>query len=70
MAVPKFRTSKSKRDLRRAHHALSTPGMSTCPNCNAVRRPHQVCGQCGSYKGKIVAAPKAAAEWSGEDFTK
>jgi large subunit ribosomal protein L32 len=70
MAVPKFRTSKSKRDMRRAHHALTAPGLSTCPNCNAVRRPHSVCAACGHYKGKQVVAPKVTAEWQGEDFTK
>lgn len=70
MAVPKFRTSKSKRDMRRAHHALTAPGISNCPNCSAVRRPHMVCGSCGHYNGKQVVAPKTTAEWQGEDFTK
>ncbi|MEI6399567.1 MAG: 50S ribosomal protein L32, partial [Pseudomonadota bacterium] len=30
MAVPKFRTSKSKRDMRRSHHFLTAPGSSVC----------------------------------------
>lgn len=70
MAVPKFRTSKSKRDMRRAHHFLTAPGISTCSNCGAVRRPHSVCAACGHYKGKQVMTAKTAAAWQGEDFTK
>ncbi len=70
MAVPKFRTSSSKRDMRRSHHFLTAPGISTCKNCSAVRRSHTVCASCGHYKGKQVMAAKSAAAWQGEDFTK
>jgi large subunit ribosomal protein L32 len=69
MAVPKFRTSKSKRDMRRSHHFLTAPGSSVCKNCGSVFRPHSVCANCGNYKGKLVMAPKAASAWQGEDFT-
>ncbi|MGA0346496.1 MAG: 50S ribosomal protein L32, partial [Alphaproteobacteria bacterium] len=31
MAVPKKKTSKSKRNMRRAHHALSASGVIECP---------------------------------------
>lgn len=70
MAVPKFRTSKSKRDMRRAHHFLVAPGISTCANCGSVRRPHSVCTGCGHYKGKQVMSPKTTTAWQGDDFTK
>jgi len=70
MAVPKFKTSKSKRDMRRAHHFLTGPGISTCANCGAVRRPHSVCTGCGHYKGKQVMTAKTNAAWQGDDFTK
>ena len=33
MAVPKHKTSKSKRDKRRTHKKLSAPNLSTCPDC-------------------------------------
>jgi len=33
MAVPKKKTSKSKRDMRRAHDFLTAPGISICPQC-------------------------------------
>ncbi len=54
MAVPKKKTSKSKRDMRRAHDFLTVPGISTCPQCKEPKQPHRVCASCGSYKGKDV----------------
>ena len=68
MAVPKFRISASKRDMRRSHHALKAPGMSLCPSCGEVRRPHQVCTACGKFKNKEIVSVKKSAEWSGEGF--
>jgi len=54
MAVPKKKTSKSKRDMRRAHDALTAPGISTCPQCQEPKQPHRACPSCGTYKGKDV----------------
>ena len=54
MAVPKSRTSKSKRDRRRAHDGLKAPAHSRCPECRAPKLPHRVCPSCGSYKGRTV----------------
>ena len=54
MAVPKKKTSKSKRDMRRSHDALSAPGLSVCPECQEIKQPHRVCVSCGTYKGKSV----------------
>lgn len=54
MAVPKKKTSKSRRDMRRAHHALKPSAYAECPNCGEVRRPHHVCGACGHYDGREV----------------
>ncbi len=54
MAVPKRRTSKSKRDKRRAHDSLRAPAHSTCPQCNEPKRPHRVCANCGTYRGRSV----------------
>ena len=41
MPVPKFRTSASKRNMRRSHHALKSPGLSVCPNCGETKRPQK-----------------------------
>ncbi|MFW5856391.1 MAG: 50S ribosomal protein L32 [Planctomycetota bacterium] len=49
MAVPKRKTSKSRKRMRRAHDALATPGLSSCSRCNQPKRPHRVCSNCGHY---------------------
>ncbi|MDM8552850.1 50S ribosomal protein L32 [Desulfobacterales bacterium HSG2] len=54
MAVPKRKTSKSKRDKRRTHQKTAAPSLSLCPQCNEVKLPHHVCHSCGSYKGRTV----------------
>ena len=54
MAVPKRRTSRSRRDKRRTHDAIGVSPRSKCPQCGAPKLPHRVCGSCGSYKGREV----------------
>lgn len=60
MAVPKRKTSPSRRNMRRSHHALSRPGYNECGNCGELKRPHNVCGKCGYYDGREVKAEKSA----------
>lgn len=55
MAVPKKKTSKSRKNMRRAHDFLTTPSLSVCPECKSAKMPHRVCPSCGTYKGKEVA---------------
>jgi large subunit ribosomal protein L32 len=54
MPNPKRCHSRTRRDTRRAHDALSTPGKSLCTSCFEPKAPHQVCPHCGSYKGREV----------------
>jgi large subunit ribosomal protein L32 len=54
MANPKHRTSKSRRDKRRTHKHLKAPGLSLCPQCQEVKKPHHACISCGTYNGKEV----------------
>ena len=54
MAVPKKKTSKSRRDRRRAQHGIAAVGLNVCPQCNSPRRPHRVCPTCGTYKGREI----------------
>ena len=54
MAVPKRKTSKSKRDKRRTHQKLSAPGLSTCPQCGEPSLPHHACTECGFYRDRQV----------------
>jgi len=59
MAVPKRRTSKARRDKRRANFKLLIPGMIKCPKCQAFKMPHRICGECGYYNGKEVIKKEA-----------
>ncbi len=52
--VPKKRTSRAKRDSRRAHDFLTAPTLVACKNCGASRVPHTVCASCGQYGGRQV----------------
>lgn len=62
MAVPKRRTSKTRRDKRRANWKLTLPGFAKCPQCHEVKLPHRVCPSCGFYKGKEVVKGKEAVK--------
>ncbi|EKP93714.1 50S ribosomal protein L32 [Thermaerobacter subterraneus] len=54
MAVPKHKTSKSRRDKRRTHWKLSAPAVVECPQCHQPKRPHRVCPNCGYYDGRVA----------------
>lgn len=56
MAVPKKRTSKMKRDQRRAHWKITPPNVTRCPSCANPILSHRVCANCGTYKGRQVVA--------------
>lgn len=63
MAVPKRRTTSSRRDIRRAQHdRITAPNLIPCPNCSAPTQPHHVCPECGHYKGRAVVQKKTADE--------
>jgi len=61
MAVPKKKISKSKRNMRRAHDALTVSAYGECANCGELKRPHHVCAACGSYDGRDVIEADDAA---------
>lgn len=54
MAVPFRKISKTRGRMRRTHYKISSNGTTTCPKCGAQVRPHRVCSECGTYKGKDV----------------
>ena len=54
MAVPKKKTSKSRRNMRRAHHAISASTVVEDKHTGEMVRPHHICLKTGMYKGQQV----------------
>lgn len=51
---PKKRHSRQRQGKRRASIKLTIPQSELCKNCGAVKLAHNVCKECGYYKGKQV----------------
>ena len=54
MAVPKKKTSKARRNIRRSHHALTAATVTEDKHTGEWVRPHHVCLKTGKYKGKQI----------------
>ena len=54
MAVPKRKTTPSKRGMRRSHDALRTPASSICKECGEEKLSHQACLSCGFHRGFYI----------------
>ena len=54
MAVPKKKTSKSKRDMRRSHDALSRVNVVLDATTGEYKLPHHMSLVDGYYKGRKV----------------
>lgn len=55
MAVPFRRTSKTKKRMRRnGNYIITANNTVKCTKCGEAIRPHRVCPNCGTYKGKTV----------------
>lgn len=61
MAVPKKRTSVSRKKMRRSHLALDKNSYVIDKTNGQIHRPHHV-DFSGSYKGKQVIELKSAEE--------
>ncbi|WP_419786865.1 50S ribosomal protein L32 [Pseudodesulfovibrio sp.] len=59
MAVPKKKTSRSRKGMRRAHDRVALPNVVYC-ECGEPTLPHRVCSVCGSYKGRQVVGTEEA----------
>jgi large subunit ribosomal protein L32 len=59
MAVPKKKTTRSRKGTRRAHLALKQINFSICPQCKQLVLPHRICSNCGYYKGREVIEVKS-----------
>jgi len=59
MPVPKRKRSHARKYKRNANKGFSIKAFSNCPNCKEVVAPHQVCKECGFYKGVKILVTKA-----------
>ncbi|MEQ1790035.1 MAG: 50S ribosomal protein L32 [Rickettsiales bacterium] len=57
MAVPKQKTSKSKRDMRRSHDSLGKINVVEDKTTGELKRPHHVSAD-GYYNGRQVTTDK------------
>ena len=57
-AVPKRKTSPSRRNMRRSHHALKPNAYAEDRDTGELKRPHHVDLKTGIYRGRQVLAPK------------
>lgn len=62
MAVPRKKVTRSKRNMRRSHHALRRAYPAECPHCGEDRLPHHVCLSCGRYRERSVIAESELPE--------
>ena len=58
MAVPKRKTTPSKRGMRRAHDKLKGNTFIEDSESGELRRPHHIDLKTGMYRGKQVLTPK------------
>jgi len=61
MAVQKSKKSVSRRGMRRAHDALTSPELSVEPTTGAIHRRHHV-SKDGYYRGRKVIESKDETE--------
>jgi len=52
--LPKRKISKSRRNKRRSHDALTLKHLVQCASCGKYHVAHHVCPKCGAYKGEQV----------------
>jgi large subunit ribosomal protein L32 len=58
MAVPKRKTTPSKRNMRRSHDRLSPNTYIEDADSGELRRPHHIDLKSGMYRGRQVLEPK------------
>ena len=58
MAVPRNRLSNARKNIRRSHHAKKVTNTNACPNCEAAKLPHVMCGSCGYYNARLGVVAK------------
>ena len=59
MAVPKRKTSVSKRNMRRSHHSLKQINILIDKDSGEPRLSHQIDKSTGMYKGRQILKSKS-----------
>lgn len=54
MAVPKRKTTPSKRNMRRSHHALQATNVVEDTHSGEMKRRHHIDLKSGMYRGRQV----------------
>ncbi len=62
MAVPKRKTTPSKRNMRRSHHRAGTQSFAEDKKSGELRRPHHIDLSTGMYRGKQIIVKKVKKE--------
>ena len=62
MAVPKRKTTPSKRNMRRSHHSAGTQSFAEAKKSGELRRPHHMDLSTGMYRGKQIIIKKTKKE--------
>ncbi|MBM4434774.1 MAG: 50S ribosomal protein L32 [Chloroflexi bacterium] len=55
---PKKKHSHAVQGKRRSHLALKAVALTPCPQCGTLKRPHEACARCGTYRGRRIITIK------------
>jgi len=58
-ALPKRKISTRRQGKRRASHQVKLPTLVKCPHCHQLKKPHQVCLNCGYYNQEKILPSKS-----------
>ena len=53
---PKNKSSKARRDKRRANWKIRAPTLEKSNKCGSIMMPHRVCKNCGNYNKKEIVS--------------
>lgn len=68
MANPKKKHTRMRRNMRRAENWKIAPlNLSKCSNCGGKSLSHQVCPECGFYKGELIVPRKIKKKKEGKE---
>ena len=57
---PKNKSSKGRRDKRRANWKMTAPALVKCSKCGELMIPHRVCQHCSPYQQRKIIPQEEA----------